>query len=201
MNNQSAEPDGSRKPNERQLIALCQEGDHAAFERLYRLYSGDVYTMALRITNSVEMAEEVMQETFVSVFKGIGKFQFQSAFTTWLYRIVYRRSADLFRKNKKHRDHTVSFTQDNPNHPVLEFKDNGLSPSEYTVIRERNKLIEETISSLSVKQKTILTLRYDQNRSYEEIAQILHCRMGTVKSGLNRAHKSLLMKLKKLDIF
>lgn len=200
MNEKTAELSSAQKRDDRQLIVLCQEGDRIAFERLYRMYSNDVYTMALRITSSMDMAEEVTQETFISVYKDIRKFQFQSAFTTWLYRIVYRRAADLFRKNKKHRDHTVSFSQDWPDNPLFQIKDDKQNPAGRAVVNERNHQIEEMIASLSLKQRTLLTLRYFQNRSYEEIAQILNCRMGTVKSGLNRAHKCLLEKLKHLDI-
>jgi RNA polymerase sigma-70 factor, ECF subfamily len=187
--------------DDKNLILLCQEGDRIAFERLFRLYSKDVYSMALRMVHSEELAEEVTQEVFISVYKDIQKFQFQSAFTTWLYRIVYRRAADQFRKIKKHKDHTVPFILDEQKNTVLEVMDGGAIPSDLAIENERNRTIEKAIASLSPKQRTIMILRYVQNLSYEEIAQILRCRIGTVKSRLNRAHKTMEEKLDPKDIF
>ncbi len=76
------EPQDPQRLDEQKLIVLCQEGDRVAFERLYRRYEKDVYTMAIRMVHSEEIAEEVTQEVFISVYKDIQKFQFQSAFTT-----------------------------------------------------------------------------------------------------------------------
>lgn len=183
------------------LIRLCQEGDIQAFERLYKRYSKDVYTMALRMVCSKDLAEEVTQEVFISVYKNIGKFQFQSAFTTWLYRIVYRRAADLFRKIGKYKDKEVLFAQNEQSNPVNEIRDLNENPSDRLLEKERNEQIEAAMNSLSPKQRAIMILRYVQNLSYEEIGEVLGCRIGTVKSRLNRAHKTMEKKLNQLDIF
>lgn len=187
--------------DEKNLIVLCQEGDRTAFERLFRRYAKDVYSMALRMVHSEELAEEVTQEVFISVYKDIQRFQFQSAFTTWLYRIVYRRAADQFRKIKKHRDHTVPFLLDEQKNLVLEVMDGSANPSDLAIENERIRMIENAIASLSPKQRAIMILRYIQNLSYEEIARILRCRIGTVKSRLNRAHKTMEEKLDILEMF
>jgi len=194
------EPLNSLLEDEIKLIALCQEGDKIAFERLYRRYVKDVYTMAFHMVHSETMAEEVTQEVFISVFKDIQKFQFQSAFTTWLYRIVYRRAADQFRKNRKHREHTISLTNSERQAVVNELRDTEANPFEKAVEREKAQMLENTIASLSPKQRAIMILRYINNRSYEEIAQILRCRIGTVKPRLNRAHKTMLEKLDQLGM-
>lgn len=184
---------------ERRLIELCQTGDLAAFERLYQAYSQDVYNMALRIVLSEEIAEEVTQEVFISIYKDIRRFQFQSAFTTWLYRIVYRRAADYFRKMKKHQK-KVSLGWDETGDIVENLKDSGLTPFERVAENEKQDHIEKIIQSLSPKHRTIIVLRYVNQYSYEEIAEILSCRIGTVKSRLNRAHKLLGEILKARDI-
>ncbi len=190
-----------QRREETQLISLCQKGDRAAFERLYHRYARDVFTMALRMVNSQELAEEVTQEVFISVYKNIKNFQFQSAFTTWLYRIVYRRAADQFRKLKKYQEKTVLYSGEEDNPAILEVRDPGDNPSENALKRERNRMIEQAIAELSPKQRAIMVLRYIQQLSYEEIADILGCRIGTVKSRLNRAHKTMETKLNELDIF
>jgi RNA polymerase sigma-70 factor (ECF subfamily) len=191
----------NRDPKEEQkLITLCQEGNIEALERLYRCFSQDVYNMALRMTGSSDIAEEVTQEVFISVFKDIWRFQFQSSFTTWLYRIVMRRSADFFRKNKHHLVRSVDWENSDQHNPPFEIDDPGPNPCDVAFENEREQLIEYAILSLSKKQRTILLLRYVQNLSYEEIAGILRCRLGTVKSRLNRAHRSLERKLSEMKI-
>jgi len=193
-------PHDKNREEERKLISLCQEGDKIAFERLYHHYCKDVFTMAIRMVNSEDIAEEVTQEVFISVFKDIRKFQFQSAFTTWLYSIVYRRAADQFRKIRKYKDNTVSFVQNDENSNFFEIRDKGATPGEIAVEKERIRYIGKAIASLSPKQRAIMVLRYNNNLSYEEIALVLKCRIGTVKSRLNRAHKTMEAKLDLLKL-
>ncbi|MDX9752590.1 MAG: sigma-70 family RNA polymerase sigma factor [bacterium] len=175
---------------ERRLIVQCQTGDLAAFERLYQAYSHDIYNMALRIVLSEEIAEEVTQEVFISVYKDIRRFQFQSAFTTWLYRIVYRRAADYFRKTRKHKN-KLALNWDETQDMIETVKDEGPTPYEQLADKEQQETIHQLIQSLSPKHRAIIVLRYIKQYSYEEIAEILRCRLGTVKSRLNRAHKLL----------
>lgn len=187
-------------PEDRHLIENCQNGEPKAFEALYNRYSRDVYSMAMRMVGSPEVAEEVTQEAFISIYKNIQRFQFQSAFTTWVYRIVIRRAADYFRKNKKHIKNTVSIFERAPEESPLQIEDPDPGPLERAATREKNRKIEEAIYSLRHKQRVILILRYVNQLSYEEIAEILRCRVGTVKSRLNRAHKSLEQVLGQMDI-
>ncbi|MBN2328433.1 MAG: sigma-70 family RNA polymerase sigma factor [Candidatus Omnitrophica bacterium] len=190
-----------QREDDKELICLCQGGDRAAFERLYRRYAQDVYTMAMRIVRSVELAEEVTQEVFISLYRDIQKFQFQSAFTTWLYRIVYRRSADQFRKIRKHKDHTVPLMPDDVNGARYEAVESGANPADQAIENEQQEMLEKAMDSLTPKQRAILILRYTHHLSYEEIAHVLRCRIGTVKSRLNRAHKMMQEKLNQLEFF
>ena len=182
------------------IIELCQQGDYVAFERLYRIYSRDVYSMALRMVSSPDIAEEVTQEVFISVYKNIQRFQFQSAFTTWLYRIVYRRTADYFRKTKKFTMNRISIQDEESEDLIAELKDTQPGPLERALEKEKISQIEKTIEELSSKQRIIVILRYIKHCSYEEIAKVLNCRIGTVKSRLNRAHKTLEELLAKIDL-
>lgn len=184
----------------RHIIEQCQQGDLVAFERLYKLFSRDVYTMALRMVNSPEVAEDVTQEVFISVYKNIQRFQFQSAFTTWLYRIIFRRAADYFRKAKKFSQNRISIQDEDSEDLISELKDTQPSPLERVSEKEKDEQVEKTIDALSPKQRVIVILRYSKHCSYEEIAKILNCRIGTVKSRLNRAHKTLEELLSKMDL-
>ena len=184
--------------NERQIIEACQAGDEAAFEQLYRLYSGQVFSIAMRLTGSQTDAEEVTQEAFVSVYKNIHRFEFQSAFSTWLYRIVVRRAADSFRKVKKHIINRISMDSDD-HAPTHTLTDNGQSPQDALLESHKENTLEKAVQKLGAKHRTIVVLRYVQDLSYEEIAQVLECRIGTVKSRLNRAHKLLKQILEEMD--
>lgn len=187
--------------DDRKLIELCQSGDRIAFERLYNRFAKDVYSMAFRMVGSHEIAEEIIQEVFISVYRDIKRFQFQSAFTTWLYRIVLRRSADYFRKHRKYFNQTVSIYSKNTDETDIEIEDGNRTPEEWAFSSEKEQLLEKAILSLSEKQRKIVILRYIHHLSYEDIAEILNCRLGTVKSRLNRAHKALEKKLEKIDFF
>lgn len=180
------------------LIAQAKTGDLDAFEAVYRHFCRDVYTMAMRMVNSPDIAEEVTQEVFISVHKNIHRFEFQSAFTTWLYRITSRRVADYFRKNKKHFTNTVSMPALEEGGQVFEAEDPKPVPSEIARQNQKRELIEQTIQTLNPKHSSILLLRYNKMMSYEEISEVLQCRIGTVKSRLNRAHKILEEKLRKI---
>lgn len=182
----------------RQIIEACQAGDEAAFEELYRLYSGQVFSIAIRLTGSQVEAEEVTQEVFVSVYKNIHRFEFQSAFSTWLYRIVVRRAADSFRKAKKHIINRISMDSDD-HAPTHTLADSGQSPRDSLLESQKEHTLENAIQKLGTKHRTIVVLRYVQDLSYEEIAQVLECRIGTVKSRLNRAHKLLKQVLEEMN--
>lgn len=187
------EVDSSTKAKEIQsLIAQAKTGDLDAFEAIYKHFSRDVYTMAMRMVNSPDIAEEVSQEVFISVYKNIHRFEFQSAFTTWLYRITARRVADYFRKNKKHFTNTVPMpNMGEGSNQVFEAEDPKPGPAETAMQSEKKEIIEKAIHTLNPKHSSILFLRYGKMLSYEEISDILQCRIGTVKSRLNRAHKIL----------
>ncbi len=108
--------------------------------------------------------------------------------------------ADFFRKNRKYRSKVYSIHREYANDlPPMEIEDDKPKPVDSAIESENILLIERAILSLSHKQRTIIVLRYIKSLSYEEIAEILCCRLGTVKSRLNRAHKSLHKILKNYD--
>ena len=198
MNEQNEHTQPALSDEERDVIRACQAGDDFAFERLYRLYSGQVFSIAMRLTGSQPEAEEVTQEVFVSVYKNIHRFEFQSAFSTWLYRIVVRRAADSFRKVKKHIINRISMDSDE-HAPVYSLADKGRTPHEALVDSQSENTLERAIQKLGAKHRTIVVLRYVQDLSYEDIAQVLEFRIGAVKSRLNRAHKLLKQHLEEMD--
>lgn len=183
--------------SDRELIVACQKGERGAFERLFRRFGQDVFAMAMKLAGSKEEAEEVAQEVFISVHRNIDRFAFQSAFTTWLYRIVVRRAADRFRKNRRHVQNQVPIDDDDLS-PGFQLQDDGFTPRDMLLDGLREETLERAIHMLNPKHRAVIVLRYVNDLSYEEIADVLECRIGTVKSRLNRAHALLREKLNEL---
>ena len=168
------------------LIRRSQVGDKGAFSELFHKYKNLVYKTAYLMLDNADDAEDVLQEVFVQVHKSLSTFQpSKGAFTTWLYRITVNHC--LNRRRKRHL-FVLSFDEVSP-----------VSLTGHTSSLE-SKLAEEeatqqALGQLSEKLRTVVILRYYWELSYAEIAQILDAPVGTVKSRLNLALKTLHRKL------
>ncbi|PAB61399.1 RNA polymerase subunit sigma-24 [Anaeromicrobium sediminis] len=188
---------------EKSLIKKCQSGDVESFELLIKDYEKRAFNIAYRMLGNVEDANDATQEAFIKIYKHINKFKGDSSFSTWLYRIVTNTCLDILRKNKNKK--TLSY--DNPTETEegtikREFVDHKTN-TEKTVEREMvKKELHECINSLGDSHKTAIILRDINGFSYKEIAHILSCSEGTVKSKINRARKNLKNLLEdKMELF
>lgn len=180
------------KSNELRLIEQSQNGDVDAFEELIKDYKKSAYNIALRVLRNVEDAEDASQEALIKVYKNIKNFNMQSTFKVWLYRIVVNTCIDFKRKkniNTVSIDETIDLGGNNE--VRREIADDSSNPDFLVEKNFNNKLVNDAVNKLEDDYKTIIILRDIQGFSYNEIAEILTCNMGTVKSRLNRARKSL----------
>ena len=157
-----------------QLIAACRRGEARAMERLYHQYKRRVFGMAHRIVGSSD-AEEVAQEVFVRVFRGLATFRGDSALSTWIYRLTVNAAlSHLARRGRRH-----------------EVGDDGLSDLPAPPIAERDSAlasrIETALAQLPAGYRAILVLHDVEGLSHEECSAILECRVGTCKSQLHKA--------------
>jgi RNA polymerase sigma-70 factor (ECF subfamily) len=167
------------------VIRRAQENDIAAFETIYRYYSGMVYRVALRMTGHVEDAEEVTQEVFLSVHKHLRSFAGQSSLKTWIYRITVNCSLNVQRKKR-------SRYREMPWEEGFDPED-ARDDARETVEREaRQDVINGLLERLNPDQRACLVLRSQEGLSYEEIARALNINMNTVRSRLKRARETLL---------
>lgn len=180
---------------DRDLVEKARAGQLKAFEKLMNRYEKKVYNIGYRITGTREDAEEVLQETFLSVYKSLGKFKGKSSFSTWLYRIAV--NAALMKMRKK-RIETVSLDEplisENGNHLRREVID-WSTPED---LFERKRLMEvmnRAIDSLPDEYRAIVLLRDGEGLSNSEVAQILKTSVPAVKSKLHRARMHLRRKL------
>ena len=168
------------------LIRRSQAGDREAFSDLFHKYKNLVYKTAYLMLDNADDAEDVLQEVFIQVHKSLSTFQpSKGAFTTWLYRITVNHC--LNRRRKRHL-FVVSFDEVTP-----------VSLTDHTPSFESQSAEEEAtrqaLGQLSQKLRTVVILRYYWELPYAEIAQILDAPVGTVKSRLNLALKTLHKKL------
>ncbi|HBV67367.1 MAG TPA: RNA polymerase subunit sigma-24 [Clostridiales bacterium] len=178
--------------NELWLVEESRKGNVDAFEELIKDYKRVAYNIALRILRILEDAEDASQEALIKVYKSIQNFNMQSTFKVWMYRIVVNTCIDFKRKkniNVVSIDEGIDVGGDNQ--VYREIADDSANPD---VLLEKNfnsKVINDAVSKLEDDYKAIIILRDIQGFSYSEIAEILSCNLGTVKSRLNRARKSL----------
>jgi RNA polymerase sigma-70 factor (ECF subfamily) len=178
------------------LIREAQKGDRTAFDKLIGLYQRKVYNYSLRITNDPDLSEDLCQEAFLKAYLGIRSFRGQSAFSTWLYRIVYNTFLDHYRK-EGHR--LVQHESMDDDVPVLAESDIQTFFDRLHQTENSDWIVKGLIQ-LPFQTRTLLILRDIQGFSYQEIAEITNASVGTVKSRLNRARELLRKILSSSDL-
>jgi RNA polymerase sigma-70 factor (ECF subfamily) len=174
------------------LITRAQEGDRSAFNTLIRKHEARAYQYAYRLTRNQEEASDVVAEAFVRVHNALHNFKGQSAFSTWLYRILTNCYLDI-RKKEKARPATSLETVLHTSEGDVErqFEDPSRTPQEEAERTERESRVEDAVALLPDYQRAMIVMYHVEMLSYEEIAAALDLPIGTVKSRLNRARLSL----------
>ncbi|MDW8346026.1 MAG: sigma-70 family RNA polymerase sigma factor [Bacteroidia bacterium] len=175
-----------------------QHGDEKAYEKLMNRYKKSVYFMLLKMTQNKDDAEDLTMESFAKAFKSLHKFNPQYAFSTWLFRIASNNCIDFIRKNKmktlsiNNPVETDSGTMDN-----FDLPDNIELPDEYANRMEKAKFLRSVVEQLPKTYSTLIKLRYYEELSYEEIAEVIGIPIGTVKAQLHRARELMYKALSK----
>jgi RNA polymerase sigma-70 factor (ECF subfamily) len=174
------------------LIERAQKGDRDALDQLIRKYEKRAYQYAYRLTSNSEEACDVVGDAFVRIYSAMRNFKGNSAFTTWMYRILTNCFLDL-RKRDRNRPSVSLEAAMQTEDGIVERQFESDEPTA-DLIAERNQreaTIEHAVSLLPEYQRAMVTLYHAENLSYEEIAEALDLPIGTVKSRLNRARLSL----------
>ena len=180
------------------LIRRAQGGDRSAFDALISKHSTRAYQYAFRLTRNPEEASDVVAEGFVRVYNAIQNFKGQSAFTTWLYRIMTNCFLDIRKKEKSRQVISIESALVTSEGDVeLQIEDDGDSPHDITEKSEREARFERAVSKLPEYQRAMIVMYHGEMMSYEEIAASLDLPIGTVKSRLNRARLTLREMLQK----
>ncbi len=178
--------------NEKILIKRAKDGDTDAFEQLILGCKGKAYNIALKYMKNQEDALDVLQESFLKIFRHLNKFHEESKFDTWVYRIVVNTCNDMLRKNSHHvKDIHIYQINSDSKEEMMDFVDPEPNPEESFFQKEGYSQIELCMESLTPEHREIIILRDIQEMTYDEICHILDCNVGTVKSRLNRARTKL----------
>ncbi|HHV07028.1 MAG TPA: sigma-70 family RNA polymerase sigma factor [Firmicutes bacterium] len=175
------------------LVKLCCQGDKEAFATLVERYQDKIYNLTYRLVSNPEDAADLTQEVFYRAFLRIKGFRGDASFATWLYRIATNVCYDQLRIRKNRQ--VVSLDNTSPDDPPRDLPDQEAGPAELCMKRIVFQRLQEAIATLPVEQRTAMVLRDIQGLSYEEMAQVLQCPLGTVKSRLSRARRALKDKL------
>jgi RNA polymerase sigma-70 factor (ECF subfamily) len=173
------------------LLNKAKNGDLRAFEELASMHYTKVYNVCFRMTNNTDDASEMAQETFIKAYKNIKSFKGNSSLFTWLYRIASNICLDFLRKNSKNK--TISLDQNAYENLQLQNKisDNNPQPDEVVELNAQRHAIKEALEKMNINNKNIIIMRDFMNLSYDEIASVLNCPLGTVKSRVSRARSEL----------
>ncbi len=180
---------------EARLIRQAQGGSTIAFSKLVALHDRRVLQLAGQLLNDQRDAEDVYQDVFINVYRKLSSFRFESAFSTWLYRIVVNHCIN-FRKRRTRRDtHEYRVIETEDDAPA-QFQTASLDPERELINRELGEQINAGIAALSEKQRAVFVLRHFHGHKLQDIAKILDTAEGTVKNYLFRATQHLQKRLR-----
>jgi RNA polymerase sigma-70 factor (ECF subfamily) len=180
------------KTEERRLVERARRGDLDAFDEIVRAYERQVYNLAYRMTGNYDDANDISSEAFVRVFNAIGRFRGDSAFSTWLYRIVTNAFLDERKRRRAHPTVSLEDEFDVEGSALYrQVEDTAPGPADRAEEGEARRALHLAIQQLPDFQREIVTMYHVLDMSYEEICEITGTPIGTVKSRLNRARLAL----------
>jgi RNA polymerase sigma-70 factor, ECF subfamily len=185
----SERPEQAMGGDDAELVRKHLSGDPDAFRALYEKYGEKVFASAYRIVGEYHAAADLVQEVFVKIHGELRNFKFESKFSTWLFRVTV--------------NHAINRSSEGTRHARIHEKigrDGRGDPGGTKEGRPVDDEVHRALQQLSPKLRTVISLRYLEGLSYEEIAEILEISIGTVKSRLFLAHETLRPLLKDVTL-
>jgi RNA polymerase sigma-70 factor, ECF subfamily len=183
--------------SERRLIEACQQGDREAFRQLFELHKDRVWSIARHFAGDETAACDITQQVFLKLFTSITQFRHDASFATWLYRLVVNACLDERRSRRRFISFDFFRSDDNRDDEVelKDWKQMPHSQEEVFTQLELSGAVKAAVRQLKPKLRLTILLKYFEEMSYEEMAEVLGCSMGTVASRLNRGHQELARRL------
>ena len=186
------------KNNDKELVKRAQKGDKAAFDTLVTKYHLKVVNLVTRFVKNADDAQDVAQEAFIKAYRGLKNFRGDSAFYTWLYRIAINSAKNyLVSQGRKSPAYAVDVEDAEHMESATNLKEYD-TPEGNMLTDEIEQTVYKAIKDLPEDLKTAITLRELEGMSYDEIANVMECPIGTVRSRIFRAREAIDKHLKPL---
>ncbi len=181
---------------EKRLTERAKRGDRDAFAELVEIYKDKIYQLAFRMVGNRQEAEDIAQETFLRVYANLHTYDESYKFSTWIYRIATNLCIDRGRKKRPDfsLDEEVEGNEGLDWYSRLPSKEQ--TPEEQVVTQELQDTVQEAISKLSPKYRSIIILRYIEDLSLQEISDVLKLPVTTIKTRIHRGREALRGKLR-----
>lgn len=184
---------------EAELINRSRAGDHEAFGVLIAQNQARLYHVVLRLLRDAEDARDIVQDAFLNAYLNLSKFQGNSRFSTWLYRIAVNAAISHRRKKRPLGIGKEEQGGESLQEAIAGIRSKADGPHARMDGEERRALLLETLNGMSLEHRSVLILKDIDNLKYETIAEILAVPIGTVRSRLNRARSELRHRLMKME--
>lgn len=178
------------KRDDAQLVADATLGIQGSFDTLVHRYTTPLYHFAFRLTGNAQVAEDMVQETFVKVWKNLEKYDKNQVFRAWIFTIARNTITDYMRKKKTIPFSALSRDEETPFEATI--SDNELLPDKTLKKIEDAQLLEKLLAHLPPDYQTVLVLHYQENMTFDEIGKVVGKPLNTVKSW----HRRALLKLR-----
>lgn len=176
-------------------VRLAQGGDLRAFEQLFQQYQRGIYNAIFQIVRSEADAADLTQDVFVRAYRALPRLQSPEAFSSWLYRIAINLSRNYLRDAARSRAESLEYGGDEAEGGQREIADTSGDPADLAQVQDMALRVRQAIATLSPDHRTVVTLHHLEGMPVEQIAAIMNCSVGTVKSRLSRARDHLRRKL------
>ncbi|WP_297720683.1 RNA polymerase sigma factor [Intestinimonas sp.] len=176
---------------EQEWVERARKGDETAFEALVTAHEKRIYNLCRRLVGNPEDAAELTQEAFLNAWRGLARFQGESAFGTWLYRLASNACIDFLRKEKRRQGLSMTVSLEDEEERQVELPDERYTPEGELERTEARRAVAEGLERLTPEHRQVLVMREINGLSYAEICAVLGLEEGTVKSRIARARNAL----------
>ncbi|MDC0072486.1 RNA polymerase sigma factor RpoE [Gammaproteobacteria bacterium] len=172
------------------LVRRAKKGDYRAFDLLVLKYQSRIVSIAFKFVKEIQLAEDISQESFIKAYRSIDSFREESAFYTWLYRITANTAKNYLVSKGRRKESSITDLSFSENEDFFELPNND-SPEQILMAQSLKNSIFDALSGLPEETRTALSLREFEGLNYEEIAEIMNCPVGTVRSRIFRGREAL----------
>ncbi len=174
------------------VVGRVQAGDVAAFDELIHRYRERVFGIIYQMTSNREDAADLAQDVFIKAFQSVHRFEGSASFFTWLYRIAVNTTLSHLRRHRQRAFFSLEKLQaDGATAEVLAGLTDATGADRETFVKELQEKLNEALQKLSIKHRTVITLFEIEGLSHEEIARVMRCSVGTVRSRVHYAKQIL----------